>query len=115
VLFGKLAAMAVPNFFKALQKATWSQTELNQVVLACALERYRRAEGHYPESLASLSPRLIDRIPNDLIDGEPLKYRHTPNGSFTLYSIGWNEKDDGGVLASRREEGDWVWQAGAAE
>ncbi len=115
VLFGKLAAVAVPNFFKALQKATWIQTQLNQVVLACALDRYHRAEGHYPESLASLAPRLIDRIPNDLIGGQPLKYRRAPTGGFTLYSIGWNETDDGGVVSSRREEGDWVWPASPSQ
>ena len=37
VLFGKLAGVAVPNFSKALQTCTRDQTEMSQVVLACAL------------------------------------------------------------------------------
>ena len=113
VLFGKLAGVAVPNFFKALQTCTRDQTEMNQAVLACALERYRRAEGHYPETLASLAPRFIERVPHDLINGQPLKYQRSQNGSFTLYSVGWNEKDDEGEVSSNREQGDWVWYAAA--
>ena len=81
------------------------------MVLACALERYRRVEGHYPETLASLAPRFIDRIPHDLINGQSLKYQRTANGSFTLYSVGWNEKDDEGEVSSNRDQGDWVWYA----
>jgi hypothetical protein len=57
-------------------------------------------------------------LPHDVINGEPLKYRRSDDGQFLLYSVGWNEKDDGGSLvltkdgASRvLEEGDWVWPA----
>jgi len=114
-LFGALSAIAVPNFFKALQTCTRGQTQMNEVVLACALERNRRAEGHYPDSLASLAPRFIDRIPHDLIGGGPLKYQRTQNGSFTLYSVGWNEKDDEGEISSNRNQGDWVWHAAAKD
>jgi hypothetical protein len=28
---------------------------------------------------------------------------------FVLYSVGWNEKDDGGKPGKRWLEGDWVW------
>ena len=34
-------------------------------------------------------------------------------GRFVLYSVGWNEKDDGGVPGKTRfdeSEGDWVWE-----
>lgn len=115
VLFGKLAGIAVPNFFKALQKSARAQTQINQLVLACALERYRRAEGHYPGTLADLAPRFIERIPHDLIGGEPLKYQRSESGDFTLYSIGWNEKDDDGEVSSNLEHGDWVWHATAVK
>jgi hypothetical protein len=56
-------------------------------------------------------------VPGDLLDGEPLKYRRTKTG-YVLYSVGWNEKDDGGTTAMSTDkkapgldldEGDWVW------
>jgi hypothetical protein len=84
-------------------------------MLACALERYRLAEGHYPEELNVLAPRFISVLPHDIINGQPLKYRRTDNGKFILYSVGWNEKDDGGVIALGKSkyqdvlQGDWVW------
>jgi hypothetical protein len=40
------------------------------------------------------------------------KYRRTDNGSFVLWSVGWNEKDDGGVPGKTlfdEKQGDWVW------
>jgi hypothetical protein len=90
---------------------------------ACALERYRLAHETYPDSLAPLAPQFIDAVPRDVIDGGELKYRHTKDDRFVLYSIGWNGKDDGGqvVLWGGRsappenrgvdpKEGDWVWK-----
>jgi hypothetical protein len=45
-----------------------------------------------------------------------LKYQRADD-SFVLYSIGWNEKDDGGMTppagSTGRPDanaGDWVWQ-----
>ncbi len=90
------------------------QTEVDAARIACALERYRLAHGRYPASLDELAPHM-DKLPQDLIGGQPLKYRLTTDGRYVLYSIGWNETDDGGqvVLDSDGkpdfEQGDWVW------
>ena len=84
--------------------------------VACALERCRLAHGEFPESLNALVPQFIDKFPHDVIGGQPLHYRRTDDGQFVLYSIGWNEDDDGGVLALKEsgvvdiEKGDWVWK-----
>ncbi len=105
-----LAAPGAPNFLHALQTVAQKQTLVNQARLACALERYRLAQGHYPESLDALTPRFIEKPPHDLIGGQPLKYRRTNGGGYLLYSVGWDEKDSGGVPGKSREEGDWVWE-----
>ena len=84
----------------------------------CALERYRLAESRYPDNLNALVPRFVAVLPHDIINGQPLKYRRTDNSRFMMYSVGWNEKDDDGVVATRSdnhksqdvEQGDWVWQ-----
>lgn len=94
-----------------------TQTLVNEGQIACALERYRNAHGSYPEVIDTLVPRFIGRLPRDIVNGEPLRYRLTGDGGFLLYSVGWNEKDDGGkvVLANggltKMTEGDWVWQS----
>lgn len=111
-----LARLLLPALAKAPIKFAAGQVELDEAVLACALERYRLANGRYPESLSELAPNCVATVPNDVITGEPLKYQRTDDGKFILYSVGWNEKDDGGkvVLTHDKktpvlEQGDWVW------
>jgi len=111
------AALLFPSLSKAIQKTARMQTYVDAGQVACALERYRLANGKYPDSLAALQPAFIQRIPNDVMDGKPLRYRVTPEGGYILYSVGWNLTDDGGELAWTSDQerqvdatkGDWVW------
>ena len=113
--FKMLAAIAIPNYVKAEQTTAYNQTLANEAQIACALERYRLAHGEYPETLDTLVPQFIEKLPHDLIGGQPLHYRRTDDGKFLLYSIGWNETDDGGQVAFTAKgqidfaQGDWVW------
>ncbi len=84
---------------------------------ACALERYRLANSVCPETLDALAPRFIEKLPHDIINGQPLHYHQIDDGKFLLYSVGWNETDDGGVVVLSTggrvveiANGDWVWQ-----
>ena len=57
--------------------------------------------------------KFISQLPNDVISGEPYKYHRTADGQFVLYSVGWNETDDGGVPGQTLfddKQGDWVWR-----
>jgi hypothetical protein len=108
-----LASFAIPNSRKGAQVATRNQTMANQAQIVCALERYRLALGTYPETLDLLMPKFIKNLPNDIIGGQPLKYRRTDDGEFVLYSIGWDEKDEDGTpgkTLNDNDHGDWVWQ-----
>lgn len=106
-----LAAIAVPNYTKAMQTCAVIQTQVDEAQIVCALECYRLKHGEYPETLNELMPQFIEKLPHDIIGGQPLKYRRTTDGQFTLYSIGWNETDDGGQLSLYPyDKGDWVWQ-----
>jgi hypothetical protein len=107
-----IAEVTIPNYTKAWQTTAYNQTMVNEAQIVCALEHFRLAHGSYPEMLDTLVPQFIEKLPHDLIGGEPLVYRRTADGKFLLYSVGWNEKDDGGLpgtLADVRK-GDWVWQ-----
>jgi hypothetical protein len=106
-----LAAIAVPNGTKAVQTFAFNQTKANEAQIVCALEHYRLVHGKYPETLGDLTPQFIEKLPHDIIGGQSLKYRRTNDGNFVLYSIGWNEKDDGGQFCSNPyDKGDWGWQ-----
>jgi hypothetical protein len=99
----------VLNFTRALQESAKRQSSVDQARVACALERYRLAEGRYPETLEPLAPRFIDKLPRQVIGGQPLNYRRTEPGRFLLYSVGWDGKDHGGTPRVAPDEGDWVW------
>jgi hypothetical protein len=106
-----LATFGIPNYRKALQTTTHNQTLANEAQIACALERYRLAHGEYPETLDALVPQFIEQLPHDIIGGQPLRYHRTNDGKFLLYSVGWNETDDGGRDGGIDfTQGDWVWK-----
>lgn len=109
--FGWFASIAIPNCVKAGVVAGHNQVAADQIVIACALERYRRAQGQYPATLDALVPRCLDKLPHDLMNGEALKYRVSPRNEVTLYSVGWDQKDDGGVALGTYDAkgGDWVF------
>jgi hypothetical protein len=94
------------------------QSSLDLARVALSLEGYRLAQGKYPDSLAALAPQFMADVPHDIIGGRPLHYGLTPDGQFLLYSVGWNEADDGGVVVMNQigppvqdlSQGDWVWR-----
>jgi hypothetical protein len=106
------ARLLLPALGNISAKAAIAQTSTDHAALACALERYRLANGHFPEQLSALVPQFIAQLPNDLVTGDPYKYRRTDDGLFILYSVGWDEKDDGGTPGERlhdQKQGDWIW------
>jgi hypothetical protein len=126
-----LAKMLLPALSKVIVKAAYGQCVLSLADTACALERFRISHGSYPEQLQELVPQYLEKLPLDVITGDSLIYRRFETGRFILYSVGWNQTDDGGQYllelsaekeASGRpskktssskglglEEGDWVW------
>jgi hypothetical protein len=113
------AAVAVPNYCKAVQTSARNQTLANEAQIACALERFHLANGEYPDTLDMLVPQFIRSLPHDLIGGKPLHYHRIAGGQYLLYSVGWNETDDGGQTVLKKDgqidfdKGDWVWRYSA--
>jgi hypothetical protein len=108
-----LVSIALPNYIRATQSTALNQTKANEAVAACALERYRLVHGRHPETLEMLIPDFLKKLPRDIINGQPLHYRVIDQGHFLLYSVGWNEIDDHGVVSDKGgglDQGDWVWQ-----
>ena len=112
------SALLLPALSRVSQKTAFAQTAVDTASVACALERYRLAHGQFPDSLEKLTPQFIASLPHDLINGNPLTYRLNPDSHYLLYSVGWNETDDGGRTKQTKggetdqREGDWVWADG---
>ncbi|MGQ0629304.1 MAG: hypothetical protein ACT4PL_14535 [Phycisphaerales bacterium] len=82
------------------------------ILVEIALESARRADGSYPESLEALVPRFLDAVPEDPIEGGPLRYlRHGPD-AFTLYSVGNDGIDNAGTPPSADGNGLGVLESG---
>jgi len=77
--------------------------------------------------LDSLVPEFVPDVPFDPVDGQPLRYRPKADGTFLLYSIGENGKDDNGNPSLERGVQstsmywqneyalDWVWPQPATQ
>ena len=130
-----LVKMTLSVFTSIVLTFAQTQTMIDQAVTACALEKYHLERHAYPAALAELVPGYLDRVPNDVIDGAPMRYRLTVDGRYQLYSIGGDGHDDGGTIAwpadrqwrrathranepvpgPAKDKGDWVWQYAPAE
>jgi hypothetical protein len=93
----------VPDFINSSSSytnvmATYAGIEAQRslVLAAVALERHQHKHGSYPGSLKLLVPEFLAALPRDPMNGQPLRYRRTDDGTFTLYSVGWNSQDDNG-------------------
>jgi len=122
-LYNLAERLFLPALGNAVKKFASGQESVDLARVAIALERYRLSQGQYPESLDPLAPQFIASLPHDIINGQPLHYRRTADGQFVLYSVGWNETDDGGAVVLNKgsssrvdiNQGDWVWRSSAAK
>jgi hypothetical protein len=105
------------------ERYAYAQACVDLAATACAIEHYRLARRQLPENLEELVPDWLDRVPVDVIDGRPLRYRRLGRTEYVVYSVGWNQTDDGGQAddtehgrrnwdrwPAMRERGDWVWR-----
>lgn len=110
VVYSIFPRMLVRPIESTVTKADRSLAITQLTVLVCALERHRIAHQSYPATLDTLVPRFLPRVPVDPIDGQPLRYSLKPDGTFVLYSIGLDARDnDGDVGNPKQEAPDWVW------
>lgn len=106
---GTLPGRVFVQYFK-------TQVAIDQMIIACALERHFIDKGTYPDSLEALVPAYLDTEPMDRMASAPMRYVLTDDGRYRIYSVGWNQKDDGGVeffgkvKTLEEEVDDWVWQ-----
>jgi hypothetical protein len=114
--YNVIEKMLLPALGNAAKRFAYGQESVDLARVAIALERFRLAQGEYPGTLDALEPRFLEKLPQDIINGQPLHYHRTFDGKFLLYSVGWNETDDDGQVVSAKNgvvdnaKGDWVWK-----
>jgi hypothetical protein len=128
-------ALNIPNFREmfgdwglggAVQKTLRMETACRVVVTAVALKRFQLKNGELPETLNELVPEFFPSVPVDPYDGKPLRYHPNADGTYLLYSVGDDGKDDGGdptntasgssnLYWQGNKVRDWVWPQPATE
>ena len=85
----------IANFEAAFMKEALVEATFlaSRTGLACRL--YKSRTGQYPDRLEALVPGILEEVPIDPFTGKALVYRREGEG-FVVYSLGTNEKDDGG-------------------
>ncbi len=98
-----LLAPATTQWFIAGARADCRK---NFTVLALAAQRYRLKHGYLPDSLDDITseflPSTSANLKMDHFDGQPLRFISDETG-ITIYSIGRDQKDDGGDVEVTEE------------
>jgi hypothetical protein len=117
-----VSSVAIPNYVMAGSTAVNVETERQMTLAAIALKRCQLRHSKLPSSLEALVPEFLAAVPWDYMSARPLCYRLKDDGSYVLYSVGLDGKDDGGDPTPRPgsapglwEGRDAVWPSPAAE
>jgi hypothetical protein len=117
------------QLISSLEENQWriarSESVRRLTIVAIALHRHRLKHGQFPASLSALVPEFLAEAPRDFMDGQPLRYQLQPDGSFRLWSVGEDFKDDGGDATTVGANStnplfwlnyrDWVWPQPASD
>jgi hypothetical protein len=98
-----LVRALAPSFERAFFIQARAEAARRAAQLVANLNAHRQRTGSYPESLSVFSDR---DFATDPFTGEPFRYR-LAQGDFTLYSLGANGADDGGVHDPQAETNDY--------
>ncbi len=108
-----LSAMLLPPGHHVLKSMICSKVQLSVACAALAVEQYRLKNGHWPDSLDRLVPGYLDAVPEDPFGTGKVRYKHTDTGVM-LYSIGPDDKDQGGITEAEArpkiEQAEKEWQ-----
>src|SRR5581483_9949149 len=78
---------------KASEDWIVNQVWIRRIITLVAVERYRLAHGHWPAALTDLVPDYLPKVPIDVYDGAPVRFRRLPDG-VAVYSVGEDGVDN---------------------
>lgn len=108
-----LTRIIVPVFQRANLSRYRTDAEIACGRVFLALQAYKGKFGRYPQSLTELKSGIDWKLPTDPFSGKNLIYKPKHKG-FILYSVGPDQKDDGGIKQSSNQQmiprGDIAWK-----
>jgi hypothetical protein len=91
-----VSGIVLPNYIRAGSTCIRNETQRQLTITAIALARCHLRDGKFPAELDALVPQFLSAVPIDPMSAKALRYRPNGDGSFTLYSVGEDGRDDGG-------------------
>lgn len=85
-----------PNLELTVRRVFEYEAQRDMTIAAIGIKRYQLRTGKLPSDLTALVPEYLPQLPHDWMDGKPLRYHGNSDGTFTLYSVGVDGRDDGG-------------------
>lgn len=106
----------LPDIEHILEMYQQCRTSESAFITTIAILRYAKDKGQLPEKLDDLvAANYLKKMPMDTCSDKPLVYRKS-DAAFTLYSVGKDFVDGGGIPSEDQDEGDWVyWPVPVAE
>jgi len=87
--------LLLPAVGSAIDTLTAQRFDLDAAAIAIALERFRRAEGAWPDDLGQLVPKQLSQLPSDPETDLPYRYELRAAGPM-VWSVGPDGLDDAG-------------------
>lgn len=113
------ARLLLPAYEKVLKRFARCQVAVDQLRLACGIERFRMRHDRLPRDLNEVAALMGMAPPKDPTNGEDYRYRaDAESGEYVIWSPAGDGVDDGGVQAEKparrmygeEEKGDWAWK-----
>jgi hypothetical protein len=115
--YERLPDFGISNTSPTGMKEASLEALLDTARVGLAARLYRIREKRWPVRISDLVPDFLPAEPLDPFTGKPFVYRAGPEG-LLVYSLGSNEKDDGGRgtfqitrLVTPKDD-DWAWRDG---
>jgi len=97
-----LAKCTIPIFSLVNARHYWRVAELRATEITLAIRQFEQTEKHLPMTLNELVPGYLPSVPLDPFDHKPLRYILKAGNKWIVYSVGPNQKDEGGLVAEKR-------------
>lgn len=103
-----LAELLEPSLVAARQASLRETARRRLFVTHLAIQTFRQQKSSLPETLAELSPSIVEFVPRDPYTSGEFVYRTIDDG-YQLYSVGSNRTDDQGVGDATGDGLDFVY------